>query len=123
MATNTGTSAQITGLANALETHLKGCGHVHLIGELDWFSGPVTTPLLAKINVGSVASPVFFDLKDSEGGEVLPRTPAAVIPGTFDGDHPITTGLLKYFSTDYGSYIVNQPYSALLNLGNGILLA
>lgn len=123
MATDTATKKQITELADALEKHLQGCGHVHLIGELDWFSGFVTTPLLAKINVGSVASPVFYDFKDSENGEVLPRTPAATVPGTFDGDHPITTGLLTYLSTNWGSHIVNQPYSVLFDIGDGILLA
>lgn len=123
MATSSGTNAQITALADALETHLQGCGHVHLIGELDWFSGHVTTPLLARINVGSVALPVFYDLQDSENGEILPRTPAATVPGTFDGGHPITTGLLKYYSTNWGSHIVNQPSSVLFDIGDGILLA
>jgi len=52
-----------------------------------------------------------------------PRTPHAVLPSTFDGDHPIPTGLLWLADAWFGSYLVNSPSGVLTNLGDGIIIS
>jgi hypothetical protein len=76
--------------------------------------------------VGTATSPVYYKLADpqTENGEHnLPRTPHAVHPNSFDGDHPITTGLLYLMDADLGSYFVNPGKSYLNNLGDGIKIS
>jgi len=69
---------------------------------------------------------VYWQLSDPvyEGGyHNLPRTPAAVLPGTFDGNLAVSTGLLYLNDALDGSYIVNSPGAALTNLGDGVIIS
>jgi hypothetical protein len=76
--------------------------------------------------VGTATSPVYYKLADPQtekGEHNLPRTPHAVHPNSFDGDHPITTGLLYLMDAIKGSYFVNAGKSYLNNLGDGIKIS
>jgi hypothetical protein len=76
--------------------------------------------------VGTAASPVYYKLADPQteaGKDNLPRAPHAVHQKSFDGDNPITTGLLYLMDAIKGSYFVNAGKNKLTHLGDGIQIS